>query len=203
MGSKTENINRALVKIGANTISSPTEQSEQARKANTIFKGTAQAELRRQAWSFAKKRATLGRLLVSVGGDDFASSYNLPADLLRLVWLNGNWVFTSIREAGFAGGQPTFAIEGRNLLTNDSGDANITYIVDVSDACEQWDSLFTDAFVCRLAVELTHPITKNLSLRQSIKQDYIEALKDAKRVNAIELPPQSLPDDSWVLARLW
>jgi hypothetical protein len=203
MSGKTEVINRALVKIGSNTISSPSESTEQARKTNMIFTGLAQAELRRQVWSFAKKRASLGQLLTNVGGDDFGASYALPADCLRLVWLNGSWVFTSIREGGFAGGQPVFAIEGKNLLSNDSGGANIVYISDVSEAVETWDSLFVDAFSCRLAFELAHPITKNLQLRQSIKQDYAAALSEAKRVNAIELPPQSIADDSWVLARLW
>jgi len=52
MINKTEVINRALVKIGANTIASPDEASEQARKALLIFETVAQNELRRQAWSF-------------------------------------------------------------------------------------------------------------------------------------------------------
>lgn len=201
MSSKTEIINRSLIKIGSNTIASPTEQSEQARKANAIFKSVAQAELRRQAWSFAKKRTVLPQLLTNVGGDTFKASFNLPADCLRLVWLNDIWVFSSIRGAGFID-DPVYAIEGRTLVTNSSGAMPIVYIGDLSDAVELWDALFVDAFSCRLAVELAHPITKNLSLRQSVKQDYIEALKEAKRVNAIELPPQSLADDSWVLARL-
>lgn len=203
MSDKTEIINRSLIKIGSNTIVAPTEQTEQARKANLIFKGLAQAELRRQAWSFAKARAVLPALLVTVGSPTFDTSYNLPADCLRLVWLNDMWVFSTIREAGFID-DPTYAIEGRTLVSNSRGGAqNIVYIRDLSDAIELWDALFIDAFTCRLAVELAHPITKNLNLRQSIKQDYVEALKEAKRVNAIELPPQSIPDDSWVLARLW
>lgn len=203
MSTKLEAINRALAKIGANTIAALTDQSEQARKANIFFKGIAQAELRRQAWSFAKARTSLPALLTNVGSPSFDTSYNLPADLLRLVWLNDIWVFSTIREAGFID-DPVYSIQGRTLVTNSRGGAqDIVYIRDLSDAVELWDALFVDAFSCRLAVELAHPITKNLSLRQSVKQDYIEALKDAKRVNAIELPPQSLADDSWVLARLW
>lgn len=203
MSTKLEAINRALGKIGANTIAALTDQSEQARKANIFFSGIAKAELRRQAWSFAKKRAALAPLLVNVGGDTFDTSYNLPADCLRLVWLSDMWVFSTIREAGFID-DPTYSIEGRTLVTNSRGGVqNIVYIADLSNAVELWDEQFVDAFSCRLAVELAHPITKNLSLRQSIKQDYIEALKEAKRVNAIELPPQSIADDSWVLARLW
>ncbi len=203
MSTKLEAINRALGKIGANTIAAITDQSEQARKANLFFKGIAQAELRRQAWSFAKKRASLPALLVNVGAPTFDTSYNLPADCVRLVWLGDMWVFSTIREAGFID-DPIYSIEGRTLVANSGGGAqDIVYIADLSDACELWDALFVDAFSCRLAVELAHPITKNLNLRQSIKQDYAEALKEAKRVNAIELPPQSIADDSWVLARLW
>lgn len=204
MSNRTEVINRALVKIGANTIASPDEESEQARKAALVFATLAQGELRRQVWSFAKKRATLAPLADPQGGRDFSSGFNLPADCLRLVTLNGNWVFSSIRE-GFSGGDPAYAIEGRTLLTNDRGSASayIAYVGDVSGQVALWDANFVEAFACRLAAELVQTIAKNMTLKQSLKQDYIEALKEAKRVNAIELPPQSIADDSWILARYW
>lgn len=201
MSNKTEVINRALIKIGANTIASPDEASEQARKALLVFETVAQNELRRQAWNFSKKRATLAPLAVSTGGDDFATSFNLPGDCLRLVSLNGNWVFTSIREIT-SDPQPYYAIEGRTLQTNDSA-AKIVYVSDVSGDVSSWDATFVEAMACRIATEIVQSITKNMSLKQSLKQDYVEALKEAKRTNAIELPPQTLPDDSWVLARSW
>lgn len=201
MSNKTEVINRALIKIGANTIASPDEASEQARKALLVFETVAQNELRRQAWSFAKKRATLAPLAVSTGGDDFGTSFNLPSDCLRLVSLNGNWVFTSIREIT-SDPVPSYAIEGRTLQTNDST-AKIVYVADVSGDVSLWDATFVEAMACRLATEIVQSITKNMSLKQSLKQDYVEALKEAKRTNAIELPPQAIPDDSWVLARAW
>ena len=201
MSNKTEVINRALVKIGANTIASPDEASEQARKALLVFETVAQNELRRQAWSFAKKRANLAPLAVSTGGDDFSTSFNLPSHCLRLVSLNGNWVFTSIREIT-SDPVPSYAIEGRTLQTNDTT-AKIVYVADVSGDVSLWDATFVEAMACRLATEIVQSITKNMSLKQSLKQDYVEALKEAKRTNAIELPPQTLPDDSWVLARSW
>lgn len=201
MSNKTEVINRALIKIGANTIASPDEASEQARKALLIFETVAQNELRRQAWNFAKKRATLAPLAVPTGGNDFSNSFNLPGDCLRLVTLNGSWVFTAIREVN-SGLDPYYAIEGRTLQANDTT-AAIVYVSDVSGSVALWDAAFVEAFACRLALELVQSIAKNMTLKQSLKQDYSEALKEAKRVNAIELPPQSLPDDSWVLARSW
>lgn len=201
MSNKTEVINRALIKIGANTIASPDEASEQARKALLIFETVAQNELRRQAWSFSKARATLAPLAVPTGGDDFANSFNLPGDCLRLITLNGSWVFTAIREAN-NGLDPYYAIEGRTLQANDSA-AKIVYVSDVSGSVALWDAAFVEAFACRLATELVQSIAKNMTLKQSLKQDYMEALKEAKRTNAIELPPQTLADDSWVLARQW
>lgn len=201
MSNKTEVINRALVKIGANTIASPDEASEQARKALLIFETVAQTELRKQAWSFAKKRTTLAPLAVPTGGDDFKASFNLPSDCLRLITLNGSWVFNSIREAN-NGLPPYYAIEGRTLQANDAT-AKIVYVSDVTGAVARWDAAFVEAFACRLAVELVQSINKNMQLKQSLKQDYMEALKEAKRTNAIELPPQVIADDSWVLARQW
>lgn len=208
MSNRTEVINRALIKIGANTIASPSEESEQARKASLVFPTLAQGELRRQAWSFAKKRATLAPLADVPGGQDYSEGYNLPADCLRLITLNGNWVFSTIREAN-EGGSPAYSIEGRVLLTgnnrrtNGTSAAYVTYVSDVSETISIWDANFVEAFACRLAAELVQSITKNMTLKQSLKQDYLEALKEAKRTNAIELPPQSLPDESWVLARQW
>ncbi len=208
MSNRTEVINRALVKIGANTIASPGEESEQARKASLVFKTLVQGELRRQAWSFAKKRATLAPLASPPGGTDYAEGYNLPEDCLRLITLNGNWVFSSIRETN-GGSLPAYAIEGRVLLTGNNRRATgesaayVVYVSDVSENVAVWDANFVEAFACRLAAELVQSITKNMTLKQSLKQDYLEALKEAKRTNAIELPPQSLPDESWVLARQW
>lgn len=201
MSNKTEVLNRALIKLGANTIASPDEASEQARKGLLVFETVAQNELRRQAWSFAKKRATLAPLAVATGGEDFSSSFNLPADCLRLISLNGGWVFTSIREAN-NGLPPYYAVEGRTLQANEST-ASIVYVGDVSGSVALWDATFVEVFACRLASELAQTITKSATLKQSLKQDYLEALKEAKRTNAIELPPQTLPDDSWVLARQW
>lgn len=201
MSNKTEVMNRALIKAGVSTIASPTEESEQARKVNTIWPTAVQGELRRHAWNFAKKRDTLAPLASSPGGDDYLYGFTLPSDCLRLVSLNGNWVFNSIREAGYIP-DPYFAIEGRVLLTNDAT-AKIVYIADKSEDVAVWDATFVETIACRLAVELAQPTTKSLTLKQSLKQDYVEALKEARRTNAIELPPEALADDSWVLARLW
>jgi hypothetical protein len=206
MSNRTEVINRALIKIGANTIASPDEQSEQARKAALVFPTVAKSELRGQAWNFARKRATLAPLAdTSAGGQEFSSAFNLPTDCLRLISLNGNWVFSSIRE-GNEGLSPAYAIEGRTLLTGSprrSSDtaAYIAYVSDLSEQVSLWDATFVEAFACRLAGELVQSIAKNMTLKQSLKQDYIAALREAKRTNAIELPPQTLPDGSWVLAR--
>lgn len=203
MSSKTEIMNRACIKVGSNTIAAPTEDSEQARKLNAVWPSVVRAELRRQAWSFAKARASLPPLLVNPASIQFGAAYTLPNDCLRIVWLDGAWVFSTIREAGFTGDFPSYGIEGQTLLANGSGAAEIVYIKDVSEQTAIWDAAFVDAIACRLAAEITQSIAKNLTLKQSLKQDYVEALKEARRSNAIELPPQLLPDESWVLARLW
>lgn len=201
MSNKTEVINRALIKIGANTIASPDEASEQARKALIVFETVAQNEIRRHAWNFAKVRASLAPLAAAPGGDDFTYGFNLPGDCLRLVTLNGSWVFSSIRE-GSDDSLPYYTIEGRVLLTNDSL-ARIVYLADVSGNVSLWDAAFVEAFACRLAAELVQSIAKNATLKQSLQNDYKAALQEARRTNAIELPPQVIADGSWVLARYW
>mgnify|MGYP003515404740 CR=1 FL=1 len=165
MSNKTEVINRALIKIGANTIASPDEASEQARKALLIFETVAQNELRRQAWSFAKKRATLAPLAVATGGDGFANSFNLPGDCLRLITLNGSWVFTAIREAN-NGLDPYYAIEGRTLQANDSA-AKIVYVSDVSGSVDLWDAAFVEAFARTAPFPVDHVWWRNEGFRRA------------------------------------
>lgn len=201
MSSRTAIINRSCIRAGVNIIASPDEDTEQARKTKAVFDQLARAELRKQAWSFSKKRATLAAL-ADAPLFDFNTAYDLPSDCLRVISVNGNWVFNSIRE-GTPDSDSYYTIEGRTILLKDTGALQLVYVGDFSMSPALWDSAFEDAFVLRLAGEIVPSLTKNLALKQDIRNDYKDAIMEARRTNAIELPPQPIPDDSWVLSRYW
>lgn len=198
MTSRIEIVNRALVKVGTGRIAALDEQSEPARLQAVVFEGLARKMLRQHAWSFAIARSTLGLLAVAPIGS-WLASYALPTNCLRLVQYNDYYVDQGLAP-GISEPDPLYAIEGRTLLSKDTS-VSIRYIRDLSADTQLWDDTFVEAFVCLLAIEFCPTLTKDKSKKRDLQLELREAFSEAKRANAIELPPQPLPDGSWVLSR--
>lgn len=84
MASDVQIVNKALVKIGASTITSLTENSKAARSANAIYELTRDAALRDHPWNFAHKRV----ILASDSEEPafgWTYAYTMPADFLRVI----------------------------------------------------------------------------------------------------------------------
>jgi hypothetical protein len=196
----TDVLNDALSEVGAGFISDPNEPSEQARRARFLFPRVFRAELRRNAWSFALKRD----LLAATGNTpafQFAYEYQLPVDFIRL-WTIGDGYNEMVLDVGNSSDVSPYAIENRHILTNIGAPLPIRYVFDVSEDVNSWDSLFRDVIAIRLAMKLVPALSKSDSKFQLLAAEYKQAIKDAKRVNAIELPPQPRADDSWMVGRL-
>lgn len=199
MASRTDIINRAMVKLGAPTIADPNEDSEQALKAGLVFDTLLRTELRMHPWSFAISRTQMAALSTAPAYE-WTYQYQLPADFIRIVMVNDYWAFAGVREASDMPTVP-YVIEGQHLLTNFAAPLKLRYIKDVSEDPSEWDACFVEVFSCRLAEELCETLTKSAAKKSTLEQDYRQALREARRVNAIELPPQTLPDNSWVTGR--
>lgn len=201
MAVQTDVINRALFKIGVSSITSPTDNSAQARAATTIFASVAQAELRKQAWSFAMGRATLGALAAAPSWG-YKLQFQLPSDCLRVVYIDDitdvDW-----SDAILGTGKPVFVIEGRQLLTDQSAPLYVRYIRDLSEDTTLWDACFCDVFACALAIDLAPILVKSDNAVKRAQGFYRDALFEAKRANAIEQPQQSAAAGSWGAARLY
>ena len=199
MTTRTDVANAVCVKLGIARIVTALDESEQARTINTAFDRVCRAELRKQAWSFALKRVSLPALLAAPAYG-YAKQYALPDDLLRLVFINEVYVFSSVRSATNAP-DADYVIEGRTLLTNNAAPLKMRYVSDVTQNPELWDACFLEAFACQLAREVLPSTTKNPKRAEELKADYKMAMAEARRCNAIELPPQPLADGSWIEAR--
>jgi hypothetical protein len=57
------------------------------------------------------------------------------------------------------------------------------------------------ALASRLAYELAEDLTQSASKRDQAGADYKAALREAVSANAIEVAPEVLPDNSWLLSR--
>lgn len=200
MATKTEIFNRALIKLGVNPVTAPDDPNEQARKCSAVYSSLLKAELRKNPWTFAITRAQLP-MLAETPAYGWKYAYQLPSDFIRIVQVGEYWDFTQIR---LATDQPVvpYAIEARKILTDYEAPLRIRYVCNIEDDTENWDDLFTEAFACRLAMEVCESLTKNQVKFGNVSRWYKEAMADAKRLNAIELPPVPLPDNSWLTGRL-
>jgi hypothetical protein len=152
MASTVHVCNLALAKLGAKAIESLTENSKEARLCALFFESVRDDLLRAHPWNFAASRAALARL-AEAPAFGFAAAFQLPADCLKVVGLNGD-------------PRAVFRIEGRRLLT-DLDQARIVYTARVEDPT-LFDPHFVQALAARLAAELCVPIAKSAALAERL-----------------------------------
>ena len=200
MSSDVDIANRALQKLGEARIVSvfPPDDLKSARAMNAAFEMVRDNELRAHWWNFAKARTTLPAD-VATPAFDFNFQYTLPADCLR-VRIVGN-MRQSLGMLNYRTGlEKLYTLEGRKILTDLTAPLSLEYTSRVSDT-SQWDACFVEAFACKLALETCYEITQSDSKSAMLRQDYKRAVREAVLANAIELPPDGIADDSFILAR--
>lgn len=185
MTSVVEICNSALNKIGANTINSLSEDSQEARLCKAQFTRLRDALLRSHPWNFALHRAVLARL-ADPPAFDFAYQYQLPGDCLRLLQLQDP--------------ATRFRIEGRQLLT-DAEAARVLYIRRVTDP-NRFDALFGEALATRLAAEIAFAVANSRSLGEEMLKLARDAIRDAKTRDAQEGTPAVVAGSSWLDSRV-
>lgn len=177
--------NNALVKLGASTIISFTENSQAARAVNVIYDQLRNSVLRDHKWNFATKRVTLAQNS-EAPAFEYVYSYALPTDCLRVIQMERRDMI--------------FQIEGRNLLTDESP-AKIIYIAEISDP-NQYDAMFIEAFSARLAAELAVPLTDSRTLANDMMSMYEGKIRDARSLDSQESGEMEVVADTWLNARL-
>lgn len=193
MASAVSICNNALVKVGATRIIALSDDTKQARTLAAIFDVKRDAELAANPWTFAIKRALLPASSTPPAfGWSFA--YPLPADYLALVEVGQDWAF-------YGGDADVFTIEtdangSLAILTDQAAPLQVRYISRVTNA-GLFPPLFVEAFACRLAAEICEDLTQSTSKREAAWAERKQALREARRVNAIEQPPRANPPNSW------
>lgn len=189
MAAATDIINMALIKLGEKRITSqgfsnPTNERE--RIAAEHYERLRDAELRKNVWNFAVKRAQLSADVSVPVGEDYSTKYLLPADCLRLV---------NISET------EDWQIESGFILTNVSGGITVRYIRRVT-VVNDLDELFRDALACRIAIEFCDRLTQKRAKRNEVMGEYQAFMTQAANVDAIENPNAKFPEDDWITCRI-
>jgi hypothetical protein len=194
--SNTEIVNRALSKLGEMRVTSLDDDAKPARLAKSLYDIVLDSEVSANSWNFAKDRVMI---TAEAGQPAFGwnFSYALPAECLRVLVV-GHWPQPVM--ADYINGDTShYALEGHKILTNIGPTLNLQYLRRSKDP-EFYPPTFVEALACRLAMEMCETLTGSNSKRELAMREYQLAISQAKRLNAISLPPMKIQDDTWMLA---
>lgn len=191
--------NRALQKLGAGSITSFTDGSTQAREVTICYEILRDAELRRRKWRFSLARVELPEL-ADAPTFGYDAAFQLPGDCLKVISVGDYAPGLDLSELRASLDDADYAIEGRTILTNLGAPLRVRYVRRVEDPA-QFDAAFVESFACRLAAEMAEALTQSNTKREAAWGEYRIAIREAVQAAAIESPPQSVSDDSWLISR--
>lgn len=186
--------NMALTMLGADTITTFADSTEQARAMLAVYSYIRTDMLAEYPWSWAIKRDQLDAE-VDLAGDavepeyGYSYQFDLPDDCVRILEVStGNVVMTNYR------------IEGDKILA-DYDEIYVKYVATVADDSIT-DLQFCNAFATRLAAELAYKLTSNGTLASQLAEMAMLKLSKAKAANAQESNSiDTVDDDQWELGR--
>ena len=178
--------NIALDLIGAATILSFDDDSNEARIVKRMYESSKKTVLRSHPWNCARKRVVLSPL-TELPAFAFSYKFKLPTDCLRI-----------LPYASLVG--TSYEIDQRHLLC-DLETINLQYIANVTDTT-LFDALVDDAIATKLASNICYRLVQSTSLAEKMSSDYERILRRAKTMNAQEQQEQSLQSETWLDSRL-
>lgn len=178
MASAVEICNRALVRLGEDTITALDNDSDRARVCNAIYNEVKETTLSEYPWNCTIYRATLAPLAEAPVWN-FAYAYQLPTDPYCLRVLEANLDITYY----------PWRVEGRTLVTDAGGSVDIMYIALVQDE-NQIPPILRELISIRLAAEICYPITGDYKLSASLWQLYDKKKREATLTDGQEGTPR-------------
>ena len=209
MASIVDICNIALNRIRANTISSLTESTREARVCNSIYEVIRDEVLEAAPWDFARKSLELSVLSETYTGWDYAYQYPTDCILARYIIKNTESSAYAFKDPGAIQGVTSrvkYAIYtdsslASKVILTDQADAELVYTAKVTDV-NMYSSGFRLALSRRLAAELAVPIKGKESLQATCLQEYEYYLARAGAANANEDEDKSDDANPFVEARL-
>jgi hypothetical protein len=167
--------NIALGKLGADVITSLTQNSKSARLCNKYWAHVRDLILRGHDWNCASTYASIASLADVPIPDDWDYQYQLPVDPYCL----------NIRELPDAKTAP-YKVVGRTLYTNESSPIVIRYTQRMTNVADM-DVLLVDVIACKLAEQMAYDLTHSASVADRMERKYAMAMIDAIDANIIEV----------------
>lgn len=178
---------KALLKIGAATITSFEEGTAEAEVAANLYPYIRDGLLSSYPWSFAVTQTRLPRLQ-DVPVADYKYAYSLPNDFLRIISAG----------AGARGRGIEYRIV-ENTLHTDLQNVILTYIFRPDEY--NFPAYFCEALINKLAFEFCIPLTESTSRTEFLGKLYEDAVKQARSVDAQQDTPSRFEDFTLVEVR--
>lgn len=176
--------NSALLKLGADIISSLSQTTRAAIICNTLYAYIRDEVMGESPWRFATTRTVLSPN-ATVPPYQFDFSYDIPSDCLRLLTPEDDSIIWVVENVQILSNEPTL---------------NMKYIFRNTDE-SSWDARFCEMLAWRLCMELALSLTQSIPMKQEAEKSYKDCLAQARAMNAVigTLPP--LEADIWTQAR--
>lgn len=178
---------RALLKIGAASITSFEDGTAEAEIAGNLYGSVRDGLLSSHPWNFASAQATLPRLVAEPVAD-FNYAYQLPADFLRAL---------SAGPTGRGRGLSYRIAETR--LHSDSSQLVLSYVFRPDESA--FPPFFDQALIARLAAEFCIPLTESTSRAETLFRLADRAFKEAKTIDSQQSTPGRIDDFSLINVR--
>lgn len=191
--------NLALTALGEDVITSLTDNSHRARLCRLHYGAAREKLLRAYRWNFAIADAILAPEADAPASGRFAYKFMKPRDCLAVIApIDQN--DTRWNKIAYTGGNAPYKVEG-NFVLSDSNPLYITYIKDVTAPADM-DSLFVAALAFALAKSVCMALTNDNGKFQIVSQQFMEEIRQARVLCAIENSPEMIIASDWVDARL-
>lgn len=172
---KTAICNKALRKLGAKPLMNvDTDDSKESTQCLAVYDEVLREILREFNWSFAITRQELN-LDITAPIYDWTYQFILPTTpqiikLLEVVDVGGDEI--------------EYSREGNYIMTDESR-VFIKYIAKENNP-NRYDSIFIDCFATKIASEICFTLTSDQSLQNSLLEQYIFKIGQAKMLNMQE-----------------
>ncbi len=198
MASQNEIANWALDMLGAESIDDINGTEERATKLLGAWIPVRDALLRKKWWRFSIQRRILAEdSAAPVWG--YVNQFTLDGDVVRVIQVGEFYPDIDLSDLSNSE-TAAYLLEGDKILTNMAAPLKVRWIVNSIDV-GLWDPCFAKVMACDLAERLAPRLTESESIKARIVNDRREALREAVRSNALETPPRTRADGSWMASR--
>jgi hypothetical protein len=182
--SKLSLINNALILIGDVPLTSLTSGTRAQVVATSLYDNIIENELSKHRWGFARSIAELSKDVAAPVGNEWQTSYTLPADMLALIKIDPSVPYQIINS---------------NVYCNYSGTLFCDYIRKPSEVA--WPAYFAKMIEYALAMDFAPSIRDSASSMEILAQQYLNASRMARYTDSQQHPQVAIQDRPFINVR--